>query len=241
VWGPIWLRRGEGFGALSSALAAARRAGVGRPRAGEGGVAATGLVPLVAVWLGALVFDLFSGTRAWVDLAGVTGGWERTARASACLAAAVALAWGAVAGTAWLAGGRAPSPAGRRAVVRAAGLAWLAATAGAFLAHGLTLLLVDGQLALALASDPFGRGWDLLGTATRTIDYSPLSTGLVGTVQLALATGGAVGGVAAAAAVLGDAGPDLDVRARLRSLWVAGVALAMAAAAVVAVMASDLE
>jgi hypothetical protein len=60
-------------------------------------------------------------------------------------------------------------------------------------------------------------------------------------VQLALATGGAVGGVAAAAAVLGDAGPDLDVRARLRSLWVAGVALAMAAAAVVAVMASDLE
>jgi hypothetical protein len=241
VWGPAWLRRGEGFGALSSALADARRAGVGRIRPGEGGAAAAGLVPLVAVWLGAVVFDLFSGTRAWVELAGVAGGWERTARASACLAAAVVLAWGAVAGTAWLAGGRVPSPTGRRAVVRAAGLAWLAATTGAFLAHGLTLLLVDGQLALALASDPFGRGWDLLGTATRTIDYSPLSTGLVGTLQLALAAGGAVGGVAAAAAVLRDASADLDVRARLRALWTVGVVLAVAAAAVVAVMASDLE
>lgn len=38
------------------------------------------------------------------------------------------------------------------------------------LAHYLSYLLVAGQVVIPLASDPFGRGWDLLGTAHYKID-----------------------------------------------------------------------
>ena len=64
AWGARWVRAGEGFAGLSSGLAATRRA------AGGSGPAAVVVGALVAVWLGGLAFDLFSGTRAWVDLAG---------------------------------------------------------------------------------------------------------------------------------------------------------------------------
>jgi uncharacterized membrane protein len=42
-------------------------------------------------------------------------------------------------------------------------------------AHYLSYLLVAGQVVIPLASDPFGRGWDLLGTTHYKID-----TGIVG-------------------------------------------------------------
>ena len=42
-------------------------------------------------------------------------------------------------------------------------------------AHYLTFLLFEGQATFYLASDPFGRGWDLFGTADRAIDYTYLS------------------------------------------------------------------
>lgn len=37
-------------------------------------------------------------------------------------------------------------------------------------AHYLPFLLLAGQLVIPLASDPFGRGWDLFGTALHRID-----------------------------------------------------------------------
>jgi len=42
-------------------------------------------------------------------------------------------------------------------------------------AHYLTFLLFEGQAIKYLASDPFGQGWDLFGTAHAAIDYSLLS------------------------------------------------------------------
>jgi hypothetical protein len=36
-------------------------------------------------------------------------------------------------------------------------------------AHYLSYLLIGGQIVIPLASDPLGRGWDLLGTANYTI------------------------------------------------------------------------
>ena len=50
VWGPPWLRSGEGFGALSASLAAARRAAYGHGHAHEVPTVVVG--SLVAVWLG---------------------------------------------------------------------------------------------------------------------------------------------------------------------------------------------
>jgi hypothetical protein len=38
------------------------------------------------------------------------------------------------------------------------------------LAHYLSFLLIQGQYAIPLASDPFGRGWDLFGTAGYRVD-----------------------------------------------------------------------
>lgn len=40
------------------------------------------------------------------------------------------------------------------------------------LAHYLTYLLVQSQLVVPVASDPFGFGWDLFGTAERSIDVA---------------------------------------------------------------------
>ncbi len=231
VWGRPWLRRGEAFGALSSTLARTRSPGR-HP-------ALVTSAALVAVWLGATAFDLFSGTRAWVDLAATSTGWARTARATGCLAAGIGLAWLVVVGTGRLAGGAGAGGAAHR-VREAAVRAWSAVTAGVFVGHGIPLLLLDGQFAVSLASDPFGRGWDVFETASRTIDYSPLSPGLVGVAQLTASIGGAVVGVVAAVRLLRSHACPAG-RVALRALWVVGVAMAVAAAAGVAVLSADLE
>ena len=44
------------------------------------------------------------------------------------------------------------------------------------MAHFLSLLLVQGQLIIPLASDPFGFGWDIFGTAGYRIDPTVIST-----------------------------------------------------------------
>ena len=41
--------------------------------------------------------------------------------------------------------------------------------------HYLALLLIQGQAVIFLASDPFGRGWDLFGTAGRGIDIGVIN------------------------------------------------------------------
>ena len=43
------------------------------------------------------------------------------------------------------------------------------------LAHFITLLLIQGQLIIPLASDPFGFGWDLFGTSDYRIDLKIIS------------------------------------------------------------------
>ena len=91
-------------------------------------------------------------------------------------------------------------------------------------------------------SDPFGRGWNLFGTADRAIDYSPLSPGIVGVAQIALAIAGATWGVVAAARILAAGrSTGLDSRAALEALWATGIAAAGTVAAVVALLSSDLE
>ena len=45
-------------------------------------------------------------------------------------------------------------------------------------AHFLLFLLIQGQLIFPLASDPFGFGWDLLGTANYRLNFQPVSPGV---------------------------------------------------------------
>ena len=47
------------------------------------------------------------------------------------------------------------------------------------LSHYLSYLLITGQQIIPLASDPFGRGWDLLGTADYKMDIGILNAKIV--------------------------------------------------------------
>jgi hypothetical protein len=59
-------------------------------------------------------------------------------------------------------------------------------------AHYVSFFLYEGQAILYLASDPFGQGWDLLGTATRGIDYSLLPQDATWYMQVAFVIAGHV-------------------------------------------------
>lgn len=58
------------------------------------------------------------------------------------------------------------------------------------LSHYLSYLLLAGQLALPMASDPLGLGWDLFGTRDRTIDVGVISARTVWYVALAAIVSG---------------------------------------------------
>ena len=65
-------------------------------------------------------------------------------------------------------------------------------------AHYFTLLVIQGQYALSLASDPFGYGWDLLGTLDYSPNIAPFSPNTVWYVQVGALVGGHVAGLAVA-------------------------------------------
>jgi len=62
-------------------------------------------------------------------------------------------------------------------------------------AHYFTLLLIQGQYALTFASDPFGYGWDLLGTVDFSPNIAPLSPNTVWYVQFGALVAGHVAGL----------------------------------------------
>jgi hypothetical protein len=209
-WGRGWLATGEGFGALSAAVA---RIAIRRPRH----PAPPGLAALMVVWIGGTAFDGFASTPFWADVLGTSRGWTRT------LVNTVGLVWltAIVAGlylvvVRWAERQAAPAPAaGTGAAVDdgetdadgpGTSVAWprlggvlavalVPLATGWFLAHDLTLLLAEGQNFLALLSDPLGRGWDLFGTINNTIDYTLFQAAWVGWLQLAALLAGHIGAV----------------------------------------------
>ena len=65
-------------------------------------------------------------------------------------------------------------------------------------AHYFTLLLIQGQYGLPLASDPFGYGWDVLGAADFQPNLAPLSPNTVWYVQVGALVAGHAAGLAVA-------------------------------------------
>ncbi len=84
-----------------------------------------------------------------------------------CVFAVVLL--GAGAAMAWLARGD-PRPGSAGELARLFVLTLLPIAFAYHLAHYLSYLLVAGQVVIPLASDPFGYGWDLFGTARYKVD-----------------------------------------------------------------------
>jgi hypothetical protein len=168
-----WLSRGEAF-----ALAFGVFARFAPGRAGERvEPASASMTALVLFLLGSVLFDGALATPVWASventLAGGFAGHEAASRIMAKTLGLVA-AWLLLVGTYFavctimrkLAGGR--WSAGELARRFAFTLVPIAIAYN--IAHYLTFLLIQGQYVIPLASDPFGFGWNLLGTAGYRVD-----------------------------------------------------------------------
>ena len=151
-----------------------------------------GLTVFVVLMIGTVSYDGLSSTEWWRNLLGSAAGavWAETL-GLLVVAALIGLSY-------WLASWAAAKLAedARSAGEVAASFAHTLvpiALAYAF-AHYFTLVLFEGQLLLSTLSDPFGRGWDLFGTADRAISYW-MSPTAIWYVQLAAIVGGHVTGV----------------------------------------------
>ncbi|GIT45655.1 MAG: hypothetical protein Ct9H300mP12_02400 [Acidimicrobiales bacterium] len=147
-------------------------------------------VTLLLVVLGGTAFDGVSRTRFWADVSAGYVGWGGTGVGT------LGLIW-------WWpwSGGLAPGVTAGRSPD------WWNGVLGAFrafatphrarLPRGPLLLLAGsrGPTFWIRASDPYGRGGDLFGTAGDSVDWTRVSPGTVGWVQLGAIVAGHPGGV----------------------------------------------
>jgi hypothetical protein len=196
----VWFANGEAFsiyfGLLSRLSPFSLRDGVAyvhRPlervaRATE----AHGTIAFVAVMLGSVAFDGFSRTSAWQN---------RLFRIDSDLLAFLfnlvgLVAAVAVVACAFVAAIELARRIGEtRAPLERAFIGSLIPIALAYaVAHYFSLFVLQGQLAIPLASDPFGFGWDALGTIDYRVNVQPLTTNEIWYVQAgALVTGHVLG------------------------------------------------
>lgn len=201
-WGRGWLREHEAFAVwfgLLARMAPFHRDDEGRlrvrpPLAGLPRIRVLpGTVALVLVVLGSTSFDGFTRTELWNELAGGRTGWELTLVSTLGLLWLVALVWAAYAGAMRVAAHvteRDPEDLVEGFVHSLVPIAF-----AYVVAHYFSLLVIEGQGVWALLSDPLGRGWDLFGTASWTIDFTIVSTSTVAWVQAAAIVLGHVAGV----------------------------------------------
>jgi hypothetical protein len=143
-----------------------------------------GTVELLAVMIGTVTFDGLTQGRAWKDLAIQLNDVVTSLGIPITDAPKVVDSLGLVACVLLIGGFYRLGIAGARSVggdldedrLRRGFIHSLVPIAMVYVAaHYLTFLLFEGQAIRYLASDPFGQGWDLFGTASAAIDYSLLS------------------------------------------------------------------
>ncbi len=201
-WGRCWVRQGETFAAffgLLSAMAPLCRDDEGRlclrpPLVGLAHLEVLpGTAALVIVALGSTSFDGLSRTAFWADVIGNRTGWDASALATLGLAWMVGLVAVLYIGATRLAArvvNREPM-----ALVDVFAHSLVPIALAYAVAHYFSLLVFEGQGAYALASDPFGWGWNLFGTASSPIDYRAVSTATIAYVQAGAIVAGHVAGV----------------------------------------------
>jgi hypothetical protein len=207
-----WTRHGEGFAVyynLFSRLSVWERRGtvlgVRPPLAGLPPLdRPPGTVAFVMVMIGTVTFDGLSQGPAWRSLS--TGLVD--AFTAVGVSAAAAPKWASTVGllacVALIGGFYRLGISGMRSIggklgeaeLRLAFVHTLVPIAAVYVAaHYFTFLIFEGQAIVYLASDPFGQGWDLLGTASRGIDYSLLSNDAAWYLQVAFVVCGHVAGL----------------------------------------------
>ena len=210
----IWTKFGEGFAVAFSLLARIAPFAVrdGRvvlrwPFTGLAGAdRIPGTLVFVAVLLGSTSFDGFSRSSTWVDLvaelrAELAGSSQRTVDLATTflnlgglaffVAAVLATYLAAVAAAEWL--GNVD-----RSLIADFVLPLVPIAAAYLIAHYFTLFLIQGQFIVTLISDPFGRGWDLFGTADFAPNLAIVSPETTWYVQVAALVVGHVAGLAIA-------------------------------------------
>jgi hypothetical protein len=187
-----WTRRGEAFSVyfnlfsrISPFATRDRVVGVQQPLAGLPQLdPAAGTVAVVVVMIGTVTFDGLSQGALWNSVGPALQdafawlGASTTAAPKLADTVGLLAAVGFVGGFYWLGmegarsvGGGIPAARLRQTFVHT-----LVPIAAAYvLAHYLTYLVFEGQAIQYLASDPFGQGWDIFGTASAAIDFSLIS------------------------------------------------------------------
>ena len=204
VFGRGWLRDAEGFGVLFTKLSAMaplyRAGGALRLRAPLAGLATEpikrGSVAFILVILGSTTFDGFTRSSIWIDVAAERTGWELTAVNTVGMVfiifAVAVLYRAAIAAMAAVTGDT------ERELSEVFAPSLLPIAAAYTVAHYFSYLLLEGQWIIAHLSDPFGRGWDLFGTASYLVDFTLISTDAIAWVQTAAIAAGHVLAVAVA-------------------------------------------
>jgi hypothetical protein len=159
-------------------------ASLGEPRPGT--------IAFVAVMLGSVGFDGFSRTAFWQDGRAPMGDPEGTLFNLAGLLGAVLVVAGAYVAAVAVARAlaRADRPLAGAFVTSLIPIALVYAVS-----HYFTLLVVQGQFLIPLASDPFGWGWDVFGTIDYLPNLAPFSPSSIWYVQVATLVGGHVLGL----------------------------------------------
>ena len=192
-WGvDAWSRRGEAFSVyynLFSRLSIWETrdgvVGIRRPLTGLARLdRVPGTVPLVVVMIGTVTFDGLSQGELWrslsadvVDLLAHLGIGPIAASEIASTAGLLACVW--LIGSFYRLGIEGALSVGgglSRERLEQGFVHSLVPIAAVYVAaHYFSFLIFEGQAIGYLASDPFGQGWDLLGTAAAGIDYGLLS------------------------------------------------------------------
>jgi hypothetical protein len=204
-YGARWFGRGDGFEVYSALIG--RLAPVGRrpdgrlvlrnPLDGLAGLAPEpGLVAVVVILLGSTAYDGVTRTKWWKTFAGNAGGWAAVPKATLGLAACVAFVGVTYVVATRLAGRQAG--ADPRPLPAAFAHSVVPIAVGYAVAHYFSLLVLDGQQAWILASDPFATGANWFGTAHWTIDFTIVSTRFIAVTQIGAIVAGHILGVVAA-------------------------------------------
>jgi hypothetical protein len=164
-----------------------------------------GMLAFVSVMLGSVVFDSVSNLTLWLDftaelqqpyLLDAPGTAELIGTGLAL--AGIALSAAVVATTYLAAIGVARSMVGEKPLRQEFLLGLVPIALAYAVSHYFTALVRDGQYAWALASDPFGFGWDLFGFADYAPPIVPIDPNTVWYAQFAVLVAGHVAGLVVA-------------------------------------------
>jgi hypothetical protein len=196
-WGRPWLRHGETFAAwfgLLGAMAPVGPDGLRPPLVGLARfVPRPGTLALVLVALGSTAFDGLTRSSFWSGVIDGRSADEAVPHATVGLLLSIVVVALLYLGAMRIASAMTGRPTLTLADDFVHSLVPIALAYA--VAHYFSLLVLEGQAALALVSDPFGQGWDLFGTADWSIDYTLVSPNAIAYVQVGAIVAGHVAGV----------------------------------------------